>query len=129
MPVEITGYSHAAICVGDVEAARAFYGGALGLQELPRPDLDFPGAWYQVGALQLHLMQREQVPGRTRSIGPHFALHVPEEAFRSTLDALRERVVRITREPLQRESDGIWAAFCANPDGNLIEITDMGLLV
>ena len=29
-------------------------------------------------------------------------------------------------EPNQRDNDGIWAAFCKDPDGNIIELTDMG---
>ena len=29
-------------------------------------------------------------------------------------------------EPNHREIDDIWAAFCKDPDGNIIELTDMG---
>ena len=128
MTVQISGYSHVAICVKDVPVAQRFYGETLGLPELPRPNFDFPGAWYQVGALQLHLMQRDRAPTVEQGVGPHIALHVSTEQFPSTVEALRAAGTPITREPAQRESDGVWAAFCTDPDGNLIEITDMGPL-
>ena len=126
MTTVIAGYSHVAICVSDVETSRRFYGETLGLPEAARPDFDFPGAWYQVGPLQLHLMQREDVPSPGRGIGPHFALYVPTETFHSNVDRLREAGVPIMIDPNQRESDGIWAAFIKDPDGNIIELTDMG---
>ena len=96
------------------------------LRDGARPAFDFPGAWYQVGPLQLHLMQREDVPSPGRGIGPHFALYVPTETFHSNVDRLREAGVPIMIDPNQRESDGIWAAFIKDPDGNIIELTDMG---
>jgi catechol 2,3-dioxygenase-like lactoylglutathione lyase family enzyme len=41
---------------GSLEEARRFYGGILGLDERPRPNV-FPGAgiWYAVGDQELHL--------------------------------------------------------------------------
>jgi catechol 2,3-dioxygenase-like lactoylglutathione lyase family enzyme len=59
MAAAVAGYSHVAICVSDVETSRSFYTETLGLPEAPRPDFGFPGIWYQVGLLQLHLMERE----------------------------------------------------------------------
>jgi catechol 2,3-dioxygenase-like lactoylglutathione lyase family enzyme len=40
----IEGIHHTAIIVTDVERAKRFYGGVLGLSELPRPDFGFEGA-------------------------------------------------------------------------------------
>ncbi len=121
----VAGYSHVAICVSDVEASREFYGAQLGLPEIDRPDFGFPGAWYEVGALQLHLMQRE-LDQDSEGIGPHFALYIPTDDFHSEVERLRTGGVAIMREPSQRPNDGIWAAFCTDPDGNIIELTDMG---
>lgn len=42
---------------GQVEAARAFYCGVLGLPEMPRPEsvLEIPGFWMQVGGQEVHV--------------------------------------------------------------------------
>ncbi len=125
MPAAVAGYSHVAICVSDVEAARSFYTGTLGLPEAPRPDFGFPGVWYDVGALQLHLMERD-VPRGGKGIGPHFALYVPTGEFQDFVEQVRGAGGEVMVEPNQRESDGVWAAFCKDPDGNIIELTDMG---
>ena len=122
----VAGYSHVAICVSDAERSKEFYGQTLGLPEIPRPGMDFPGGWFVIGDLQLHLMQREMTGGEVRGIGPHFALYIPTEDFHDEVERLRGAGVAITREPEQRDGDGIWAAFCADPDGNTIEPTDMG---
>ena len=48
---------HCGLIVADLDRSRGFYGGALGLEEVPRPDnFVFEGAWFQVGDDQLHLL-------------------------------------------------------------------------
>ena len=84
MTATVAGYSHVAICVSDVDKARDFYSGTLGLPEAERPDFGFPGAWYQIGPLQLHLMQRD-VPEGGKGIGPHFALWIPTDEFQDDI--------------------------------------------
>ena len=126
MPAAVAGYSHVAICVSDVDTSRTFYSETLGLSEAPRPDFGFPGVWYQIGALQLHLMERE-LPGAVgKGIGPHFALYVPTDEFTDFVEQVRGAGGEVMVEPNQRDSDGVWAAFCKDPDGNIIELTDMG---
>jgi catechol 2,3-dioxygenase-like lactoylglutathione lyase family enzyme len=50
-------YHHVSVCVTDLDRARAFYGGQLGLKEIPRPAFDFPGVWYGLdGDIALHIM-------------------------------------------------------------------------
>ena len=122
----VAGYSHVAICVSDVEQSRHFYGEQLGLETVNRPDFGFPGEWYVVGTLQLHLMQRENDAGAGEGVGPHFALYIPREDFHSEVERLRDAGVEVMIEPNHREIDDIWAAFCKDPDGNIIELTDMG---
>lgn len=123
---QVAGYSHVAICVSDVERSRKFYSETMGLPEAKRPDFDFPGVWYQVGPLQLHLMQRDGSGFEGRGIGPHFALHVPTGEFHDYVEQVRSNGAEVMVEPNQREFDGVWAAFCKDPDGNIIELTDMG---
>ena len=54
--IAIEAFHHVGICVTDLARAKDFYGGILGLRELPRPPFDFGGAWYELGDRQLHLI-------------------------------------------------------------------------
>ncbi|MBI4251483.1 MAG: VOC family protein, partial [Candidatus Tectomicrobia bacterium] len=47
----LRGMHHVSIAVDDLEKARAFYGGVLGLAEIPRPVLPNPGRWFQAGGV------------------------------------------------------------------------------
>jgi catechol 2,3-dioxygenase-like lactoylglutathione lyase family enzyme len=125
--VTVAGYSHVAIAVDDLEAARAFYCGILGFKELPRPDLGIPGMWLGVGDLQLHFVETDELPSFGKGF-PHFALYVPTEAFDTTIEALRAAGVRLLGEPSSRIDFGrtVLAAFMLDPAGNAIELTDVG---
>lgn len=53
-------FSHVSVAVSDLEKTKAFYGGVLGLPEIPRPDFPFPGVWYGLGGdLQPHVIVNE----------------------------------------------------------------------
>src|SRR5262245_14587326 len=65
---------HVAIVVRDAAAAREFYGELLGLDELERPaDVAgrFAGAWYQIGAIELHVFEQPDYQPPSVPIGPH----------------------------------------------------------
>ena len=127
--VRVTGYSHVAVHVTDLEAARAFYCGLLGFGELDRPDFGVPGMWLRVGDLQLHFVESEEMPVLGQTF-PHFALCVTTEDFAPTMDALKRAGVAFLGEPSSRVDFGrtIWAAFVADPSGNVVELTDVGPL-
>ena len=57
--MQITALLHASFLVADVTKAKNFYEHTLGLMPNDaRPDLGFPGVWYNIGPhQQLHLMQ------------------------------------------------------------------------
>ena len=40
---------HVGIAVADLIRSRQFYTTVLCLEEIPRPDFDFDGAWFRVG--------------------------------------------------------------------------------
>ena len=83
---------HVAIVVRDAAAARAFYGELLGLEELERPaDVarSFAGAWYRIGALELHVFEQPDFPPPAAAIGPHIALHTSD--FDGIVERLRAR--------------------------------------
>ena len=125
--ITVAGYSHVAIAVDDLEAARAFYCGIFGFAELPRPEFGFPGMWLGVGDLQLHFVETDVLPTPGKGF-PHFALYVPTDQFQSTVDALRAAGVPLLGEPSSRVDFGrtVLAAFVRDPAGNVIELTDVG---
>ena len=122
--MRITALLHATFLVADLERARVFYEGTLGLQSNPaRPDMDYPGVWYDIGDAQLHLMrlpnpetglQRPAHGGRDR----HVALAV------SDLDGLRQRLNEAGVVYTLSKS-GRRALFCRDPDDNALEFIEI----
>ncbi|HIK25750.1 MAG: VOC family protein [Thermosynechococcus sp. Uc] len=114
-------FLHVAINVSDLERAAAFYEGLLGLTPVDRP-LKFPGRWYQIGTVQIHLIQAEKVvpphPDERWGRNPHFALGVSDLA-------VFEQRLTAAKIPLQRSASGRAAIFVADPDGNLIELSQL----
>ncbi len=127
--ITAAGFSHVAIAVTDLAAARHFYCDLLGFDELPRPDFG-PGMWLRVGDLQLHFIETDQMPVSGPGF-PHFALHVPTAEFEATMDALRRADVPFVRPPRSRVDFGVTvqAAFVTDPAGNVVEFTDVGPFV
>ena len=85
---------------GHVERSLLLLRRDLGLREIPRPPFGFPGAWYQVGAGQLHLIEDERAratfrgkPLDARDI--HFAIRV--RSYREALESRRPRGTGPTR--------------------------------
>ena len=55
---DITAIHHVSLLVSDTRRALLFYQGLLGLEiDESRPVMSFPGAWLQVGAAQIHLLE------------------------------------------------------------------------
>ncbi|HEV8297212.1 MAG TPA: VOC family protein [Acidimicrobiales bacterium] len=127
--LRISSYSHVAIAVTDVAAAKGFYCDLLGFEELPRPDFGIPGMWLRVGDLQLHMIETSQMPVPGPGF-PHLALYVPTEEFAATIETLRAAGVKVLGEPSSRVDFGrtVWAAFVTDPAGNVVELTDVGPL-
>jgi catechol 2,3-dioxygenase-like lactoylglutathione lyase family enzyme len=99
------------------DAARAFYGGLLGLEErdvLPKLD---PARfiWFRVGGdLELHLMLNDDPPPEKA----HFCLVADE------LDEVRARIEAAGLETRDAtELVGRPRFFCHDPFGNLVELT------
>ncbi|MHB0983223.1 MAG: VOC family protein [Thiobacillus sp.] len=122
---DVCALHHAGLLVSDLDRARVFYEAVLGLKVYPnRPDLPYPGEWYELGnGQQLHLMQlpnpdaasvRPEHGGRDR----HIALAVRNmAALKSRLDAAG---VRYTAS-----QSGRAALFCRDPDANTLEFVEI----
>lgn len=121
----IVGLLHASLLIADVERSRAFYEGVLGLRAKPdRPNLGFPGVWYDLGGGgQIHLLclaNPDPVSGRPEHGGRdrHTALAVRGwEDMKAALDAAG---VAYT---LSRS--GRRALFVRDPDGNALELVEV----
>ena len=99
-------YHHVSVCVSDLDRARAFYGGPLGLKEIARPAFKFPGVWYALdGDIALHIMVTEwpaprPAPERFDLVHPHFALWTDDadQTF-ERLHAVRPQRARLHLDP------------------------------
>ena len=103
---------------GCEEAARRFFGDALGLDEIEKPEplRARGGVWFRCGAQQLHIgVEREFSPARKA----HPAFHVAD------YDALLERLGEAGIETSADESiPGLRRSFVADPFGNRIELLE-----
>ncbi|MFK7916082.1 MAG: VOC family protein [Pseudomonadales bacterium] len=110
----LAGVHHVSINVSDVAAAKAFYVDLLGMQDLPRPDFPFPGAWLGIGGQELHLLGIESTAPPKEQ---HFALAVTD------LAALRQQLAEAgvaVSEPT--EIAGVCLqSFAHDPSGNMVE--------
>lgn len=121
--MEIVAINHVTVIVADLEAARSFYTGVLGLEELPVFPFDYPTQFYRINdTQQLHLSEWED----TTSFRGHVCLTVRDfgDAFR----VAREQGL-IDEQPwgsVRELPDGAMQMFIRDPSGNLIEISYRG---
>lgn len=118
--MEIQQCLHTAILVSDLAKAQAFYEAILGLKKIER-SLNYPGAWYQIGDYQLHLMvdpdaESELLNPEKWGRNPHIAL---------TVSNLNGAIATLTRHncPFQMSSSGRASLFVRDPDGNILELS------
>jgi catechol 2,3-dioxygenase-like lactoylglutathione lyase family enzyme len=122
MGIELTHYLHAAILVTDLARSEHFYGDVLGLTKVHRP-MKFPGAWYQLGDMQIHLIVTESYAA--------LDLH-PEKWGRDRHLAFAVTDVQAAKEellargyPVQMSTSGRPALFTQDPDSNIIELSQV----
>jgi len=129
--MDIQGIHHASLPVADLDRSRRFYVDIMGLREIERPPFDFPGAWFEVGAQQLHLIVGTSSTFRdgkgvdSRDI--HVAVRV--RSFRATLAFLESKGYRedadddFLRMKVNRHATaGFPQIYVIDPDRNVIEI-------
>ena len=121
MAVQVVKLSHVNVTVPREleETTKHFYGVIMGLEEVPKPpeSKGRGGAWYQLGAVQLHL-SREDPPADNASSKRHVCYSVKniDEAERHFRDA----GVEITPDNLP--IPGSPRFYVRDPGGNLIEV-------
>lgn len=129
--LKIESIHHVSLPVTDLERSKQFYSGILGLTEIRRPAFDFPGAWFQVGDRQLHLIVHDKSTFRERkkldSRDIHVALRV--NSYRETREFLRSQGFRPeASDELKRMKEtphsmtGWPQLYIMDPDRNVIEL-------
>jgi catechol 2,3-dioxygenase-like lactoylglutathione lyase family enzyme len=120
--MQITRSLHAAILVSDLERAEHFYGRVLKLSKVDR-SLKFPGAWYEVAGFQIHLILAESGAGELQNHekwgrNRHIAFSV------ANLEVAKEHLLA-NGCPFQTSASGRAALFIQDPDGNVIELSEI----
>jgi catechol 2,3-dioxygenase-like lactoylglutathione lyase family enzyme len=102
------------------EATRRFYAEGLGLAELAKPPelARNGGAWFQVGAVQLHVAIEDATSADNESSRRHIAYAVADLAAVERL--LRARGLDIV--PDRQPAAGMVRFYLRDPGGNRIEI-------
>jgi catechol 2,3-dioxygenase-like lactoylglutathione lyase family enzyme len=117
----ITRLHHASVIISEMQPARDFYEGVLGLTPSDkRPVLPYDGVWYEIGANQIHLLQVPNPDAESKrpehgGVDRHVALVVDD------FDQLIERLDK-AGVPYSVSKSGRRALFCRDPDGNAVEL-------
>ena len=105
---------------GGEQTARSFYGGLLGLREIPKPEplLVRGGVWFDAGGLDVHVSVEEQQ--RKPDVGRHLGIECADvEKLRASLEAAGVTTEDGRPAPWRR-------FFVCDPFGNRIEIHEAG---
>jgi catechol 2,3-dioxygenase-like lactoylglutathione lyase family enzyme len=110
----IEGIDHVQVAApaGCEDAARAFYGGLLGLAEIPKPEtmLASGGVWFACGAQELHIgVEKDFAPARKAH--PGFVT--------ADIDALAARLGAVEWDD---RMPGVRRLYATDPFGNRLEI-------
>jgi len=98
-------------------ATKEFYGSVLGLKQVPKPPASRQsGAWYQIGATQLHLSMEDEADGAMSS--RHVCFTVSDLV--AAENKFREAGVEII--PDARPVPGSPRFYVRDPGGNQLEI-------
>ena len=116
MSIGAESFNHVTVNITDLAKAKAFYAGLLGLEEIERPEsFDFPGAWYRIGTVLIHLVGRAQRDPETTA---HFCLWAGD--VRGAAKTVEAAGFEVKWD--KRKIAGIDRFFTRDPDGNRIEI-------
>jgi len=122
--VAVLSIHHVSIIVSNTQQSVAFYEDLLDLQvNNKRPDLGFPGAWFDIAGQQIHLLEvknPDSVNNRPEHGGHdrHFAMSV------DNFDEIERRLIKLGAKYTKSRS-GRTALFCRDPDGNGLEIIQL----
>ena len=113
--------NHVSLLISDIIKSEEFYRNILNLSpSKKRPELGFPGIWYELGELQIHLLACDN---------PYEIKFIPEHGGRDrhlalNADSLDEIINRLDQYHIKytQSHSGRKAVFFRDPDLNVIEI-------
>ena len=119
-PPPVTGISELVLEVSDLDAARRFYGEALGFEETRYGEGRDDRLWYLIGDTARLGLWTPQVglAGGRGGAHVHFAFQLAREELDPLLARLRSRAVEV-EGPIQLGADR--AIYITDPDGNVVE--------
>ncbi|MGB9955067.1 VOC family protein (plasmid) [Haloferax prahovense] len=110
--------NHFMLPVDDIDESADFIERVLGLERTPAIEAEAPQAWFQVGSVQLHLVEREA----DQPYLNHIAFHVDD--FVDVYEKVKE-LDAIDPEPFGAPMyvfpDGSVQMYFREPSGNLLE--------
>ncbi len=130
--LNVGAIDHQTLVVSDIAASHHFYVDLLGMKEVPRPNFDFPGAWFQSGTTQIHVTLSDEdsgLPGWANrqvgrlSRGHHFAFQVDDADVAA--EFLVQHGITIQVGP-QKRPDGPVQIYIFDPDQHLVELFSVG---
>lgn len=126
--MQVTGLFHVSIKTQKLNASVRFYTEVLGMEEAPRPPLEFPGAWLKlntsVGEVPLHLYSGEAALNDDGSV-PQGTGGIDHLAFAAHgFQEVRDRCERLGVEYRERSlpSMTLVQLFMYDPNGVQIEL-------
>ena len=126
--LQVTTFDHITLVVADLNQSREFYVDLLGMDEVTRPGFDFPGKWFQLGKMQIHLIERHDASGPAGNLAAldqrssrshHFAFQIDDARNAETV--LKNQGIRIVSSAKERP-DGAVQVFVEDPDGHVVEL-------
>lgn len=124
--MKLSRIDHVAFSVKDVAQSRDFYSRIMGLPEIPRPNFSFPGVWYKLGDIMIHIIQMPDQPeqadrAQLSAQDAHVAFFV------ENVNDLNEIIRKVESEnipwyELENAPSGLRQVFFKDPDGHMIEI-------
>ncbi|WP_044894398.1 VOC family protein [Bacillus alveayuensis] len=124
--MKLARVDHVAFSVKDVEKSKEFYGRILDLPEIPRPNFNFPGVWYKLGEVMIHIIQKNDADAHTNRANlsaqdAHLAFFVENvEELNSIIKKVES--AEIPWYELENSPSGLRQVFFKDPDGYTIEI-------
>lgn len=122
MTNNILNIHHSSLIVSDTKQSLVFYTDILGLKQLERPDLPFPGAWLEIGTQQIHLLELDN-PDPTTGRPEHGGRDRHVAFIVIDLDLIKQTLEK-NEINFSLSMSGRRALFCRDLDGNALEFIE-----
>jgi catechol 2,3-dioxygenase-like lactoylglutathione lyase family enzyme len=117
---------HVLVLTDDLEATKAFYSDALGLEVGERPPLEFPGYWLYLGGVPcLHIADRAAYEAHAKTLGLQVGNAVDHLAFTGAgYDQVAERLEAAGVDAVTNTvpGAGLRQLFLTDPNGVRVEV-------